>query len=113
MKVDPDQLHRMIAERAYFRYVERGYAPGDPVSDWLAAEAEIRASLARSAGQVEPPPDVTAVAVEVAKTPRETPKSAKPAKTRKAASSPRSSTPKRRTARTRAPKGPDSGHPKG
>ncbi len=31
----------MIREAAYFRYEQRGYAPGHDVDDWLAAEAEL------------------------------------------------------------------------
>lgn len=30
-----------IAVRAYFRAMERGFAPGDAREDWLAAEAEL------------------------------------------------------------------------
>ncbi len=41
----PDQLHEMIASRAYLKYVDRGYLPGDPKEDWLAAEAEVLARL--------------------------------------------------------------------
>jgi hypothetical protein len=33
-----------IARRAYERFVMRGYQHGDDVADWLAAEAELRAS---------------------------------------------------------------------
>jgi hypothetical protein len=39
--VDPDLRHRMISEAAYRRYVERGYADGDDVDDWLEAEADV------------------------------------------------------------------------
>lgn len=35
------QRHQMIAEAAYFRAEERGFAVGSEVEDWLAAEAEI------------------------------------------------------------------------
>jgi hypothetical protein len=31
-----------IAERAYQIYLERGGADGDPMSDWLQAERELR-----------------------------------------------------------------------
>jgi hypothetical protein len=31
-----------IAQRAYFRFVERGRTPGHEVEDWLAAEAELK-----------------------------------------------------------------------
>ena len=36
-----DQRQRMIAEAAYFRAEHRGFQGGDPVEDWLQAEAEI------------------------------------------------------------------------
>lgn len=39
--VDPDFRHRMISEAAYRRYVERGYADGYDVDDWMQAEAEV------------------------------------------------------------------------
>lgn len=35
-------LERRISARAYEIYLERGGGEGDPVSDWLLAEAEIR-----------------------------------------------------------------------
>ena len=37
-------LERRIAERAYEIYRQRGGEEGDPVKDWLQAEAEIRGS---------------------------------------------------------------------
>lgn len=39
--LSPDLRHRMISEAAYRRYVERGYADGDEVDDWLQAEADV------------------------------------------------------------------------
>lgn len=36
-----EERHRMIAEAAYFRAEARGFRGGDPVEDWLQAEAEI------------------------------------------------------------------------
>jgi hypothetical protein len=36
-----DQRQRMIAEAAYFRAEHRGFQGGDPLKDWLQAEAEI------------------------------------------------------------------------
>ena len=36
----------MIAVAAYYRAEHRGFADGDSMEDWLAAEAEIDASLA-------------------------------------------------------------------
>lgn len=38
---NPEQRQRMIAEAAYFMAEHRGFNAGDPVQDWLAAEAEI------------------------------------------------------------------------
>jgi hypothetical protein len=33
-----------IAERAYFKALERGFAPGFELDDWLAAERELAAT---------------------------------------------------------------------
>lgn len=41
----PEQRHFMIAEAAYYRAECRRFQGGDPVSDWLEAEAEIEAML--------------------------------------------------------------------
>ncbi len=41
----PEQRHFMIAEVAYYRAERRGFQGGDPVADWLEAEAEIEALL--------------------------------------------------------------------
>ena len=38
---EPDQLRRMIEEAAYYRAEHRGFRGGDPLQDWLEAEAEI------------------------------------------------------------------------
>ena len=38
-----EQLQVWIAEAAYYRAKRRGFAPGQEVDDWLAAEAEVRA----------------------------------------------------------------------
>jgi len=37
--------YSMIAEAAYYRAEKRGFQNGDPVTDWLAAEAEIDGKL--------------------------------------------------------------------
>jgi hypothetical protein len=42
---------RMIADAAYFRAERRGFSGGDPVADWLAAEAEVDARLRESGGR--------------------------------------------------------------
>jgi hypothetical protein len=44
--------HEMIAEAAYYRAEKRGFQNGDPVFDWLAAEAEIDEQLSEPG---EPP----------------------------------------------------------
>ena len=43
--VTPDERHRMIAEAAYHRAEKRGFMNGDPVQDWLEAEAQIESEL--------------------------------------------------------------------
>ncbi len=39
--VDLDLRYRMISEAAYHRYVERGYADGYDLDDWLEAESDV------------------------------------------------------------------------
>jgi len=39
--VDLDLRYRMISEAAYHRYVERGYADGYDLDDWLQAESDV------------------------------------------------------------------------
>jgi hypothetical protein len=41
----------MIADAAYFRAEQRGFQGGDPLRDWLQAEAEVDARLRRSGGK--------------------------------------------------------------
>lgn len=36
-----EQREAMIRDAAYYRYAQRGHAPGHDLDDWLAAEAEI------------------------------------------------------------------------
>jgi hypothetical protein len=49
--LDADLRHRLISERAYARYCERGYADGYDLDDWLEAEAEVdHTALARREG---------------------------------------------------------------
>src|SRR5512135_2781274 len=43
--IDPALRHRMISEAAYRRYVERGYADGYDLDDWLQAEAAVEQLL--------------------------------------------------------------------
>jgi hypothetical protein len=46
--VQEEQRRHMIASAAYLRAERRGFTNGDPVTDWLEAEAEIDAALART-----------------------------------------------------------------
>ena len=41
---------RLIAEAAYYRAEQRGFAPGRELEDWLAAEIEIDTLLADEDG---------------------------------------------------------------
>jgi len=45
--IEPEARDAMVAEAAYFRSAHRGFEPGHEVDDWLAAESEIDAALAR------------------------------------------------------------------
>lgn len=49
-EITPEQRQRLIAEAAYLRAEARGFAPGDPLHDWLAAEQEIDARLTGASG---------------------------------------------------------------
>jgi hypothetical protein len=40
----------MVAEAAYYRAEQRGFAPGRELEDWLAAEIELDALLADIGG---------------------------------------------------------------
>lgn len=54
LRPSPEARRHMIDEAAYYRYVERGFAPGHELDDWLAAEADFeRASLRRQVPQAE------------------------------------------------------------
>ena len=43
--VGPEQRAALIAEAAFFRAEKRGFAPGQEVEDWLAAESEVDSDL--------------------------------------------------------------------
>jgi len=47
--ISPEEVHHLIAEAAYFRAQQRGFAPGDPLKDWLEAEAEVMVRVRNSA----------------------------------------------------------------
>lgn len=38
---------QMIAEAAYYRAEQRGFAPGNEMSDWLLAEADVERALGK------------------------------------------------------------------
>jgi DUF2934 family protein len=44
--ITPEERYRMVAEGAYFRAQQRGFVGGDPLQDWLDAEAEVAVLLA-------------------------------------------------------------------
>lgn len=50
LPVEFDERRRMIEEAAYFRAERRGFAGGDPVTDWVQAEAEVDALLSGDGG---------------------------------------------------------------
>jgi len=39
--ISPEQRQHMIRDAAYFRAERRGFAHGDPVQDWVEAEADV------------------------------------------------------------------------
>jgi hypothetical protein len=45
--ISPEGRQRMIREAAYYRYVQRGFAPGHALDDWLAAEADFEKTRPR------------------------------------------------------------------
>jgi len=49
----PEERHRWIAKAAYLRAAARGFVGGDPLHDWLAAEAEVNASVERESAKGE------------------------------------------------------------
>ena len=51
--ISPDDRQQMIAEAAYLRAAQRGFQGGDPLADWLAAEADIERALPRPHQQKE------------------------------------------------------------
>lgn len=41
------EIQQMVAEKAYFRALNRGFQGGDPVEDWLIAEREINEKFSK------------------------------------------------------------------
>lgn len=46
--ISDDHRRHLIAEVAYYRALRRGFVGGSPESDWLEAEAEVTAQLAKT-----------------------------------------------------------------
>lgn len=46
-QISPEELRQRIAEKAYYRAQQRGFAPGYEEKDWIEAEAEVMRSLGR------------------------------------------------------------------
>ena len=49
--VSPDELRQLIAEAAYYRAKQRGFAPGHELEDWIEAEAEVIGRLNTPGGR--------------------------------------------------------------
>jgi hypothetical protein len=45
-----EERRGLIEREAYLRAERRGFEGGDPVDDWLAAEAEVEAQIERNGG---------------------------------------------------------------
>ena len=45
VSMSSSEIRQLIAETAYFRAEERGFAPGHEMEDWLNAEAQVRMRL--------------------------------------------------------------------
>jgi hypothetical protein len=45
VSLSPDERHLRISLAAYRRAEERGFAPGNALEDWLAAEREVDSAL--------------------------------------------------------------------
>lgn len=40
-EMSPEETRRQIAEAAYYRAKQRGFAPGHELEDWIEAESEV------------------------------------------------------------------------
>ncbi len=95
----PEELQERIAIRAYFRFVDRGFAAGDPVRDWVEAEVEVLADLVRELQT----PSASGIRKRA---------SLAPAGRKKTSPKGKSSDPRKRPAPSRKPKGRGAGRPK-
>jgi hypothetical protein len=48
-EIPDDETRKRVAETAYYRAQQRGFSPGYELEDWLAAEAQVKTGLDRSA----------------------------------------------------------------
>jgi Protein of unknown function (DUF2934) len=53
ISLTPQERHQWIAKAAYLRAAARDFVGGDPLQDWLAAEAEFNASVERASAKGE------------------------------------------------------------
>ena len=42
VRLNGEEMHRLIQEAAYFKAKARNFAPGHEVQDWIEAESEVR-----------------------------------------------------------------------
>jgi Protein of unknown function (DUF2934) len=47
MSIDPDVRRQLVAAEAYFRAERRGFAAGNELEDWVAAERAVDSRLAQ------------------------------------------------------------------
>lgn len=66
----PEELHKLIRQRAYDLFLQRGNGLSDPVQDWLLAEQEILGAFCRPAP--EPVVEKASAKVNRAARPRST-----------------------------------------
>jgi hypothetical protein len=48
MSIDPDARRRLVAAEAYFRAERRGFAAGNELEDWVAAERAVDSRLSQT-----------------------------------------------------------------
>lgn len=48
MSIDPDARRQLVAAEAYFRAERRGFAAGNELEDWVAAERAVDSRLAQT-----------------------------------------------------------------
>lgn len=49
--ITPEERHRMIAEAAYYRALNRAFAGGSAEDDWLQAEQDVNRALLHAGAQ--------------------------------------------------------------